>query len=172
MANIHMICGPVGAGTTTYAIRLAKKLDAVRFSLDDWIAELFFPDKPDPLTYEWAVSRAERCEARILAVSWRLLELGIDVIWDMGFMERTQRDRIMGEIARSPYGVRLHSVDAPAEVRRARVQQRNVEKPEGYVIEVTDEIFEFMEQRSVPVLSDEAPDIVQIVTAKVGDAAY
>ena len=80
MAVIHMICGPVGAGKTTYAIRLAEELGAVRFSIDDWISQLFFPDKPEPLTYEWAVARAKRCEARILAVSQSLLELGTDVI--------------------------------------------------------------------------------------------
>ena len=56
MAVIHMICGPVGVGKTTYAIELAEKLGAVRFSIDDWISELFFPDKPDPLSYEWAVA--------------------------------------------------------------------------------------------------------------------
>ena len=162
MAAIHMICGPVGAGKTTYAIQLAKELRAVRFSIDDWISELFFPDKPEPLTYEWAVARAMRCETRIVAVSRDILELGTDVIWDMGFMERNQRTRIMSEIADLPYSVRMHSLDAPADVRRKRVRRRNVEKPDGYVMEVTDEIFDFMEQRTVPVSADETTDFVHI----------
>jgi len=163
-----MICGPVGAGKTTYAIRLAKELGAIRFSIDDWIAELFFPDKPDPLTYEWAVERARRCEVRILAVSQSLLELGTDVIWDMGFMERDQRHRIMAAVGDFPHYVRLHCVDAPADVRRERVRQRNAEKPDGYAIEVTDEMFDFMERRSVPVSSDEASDIIFIDTSPDG----
>ena len=168
MASIHMICGPVGAGKTTYAIKLAEELVAVRFSIDDWISQLFFPDKPDPVTYEWAVARAMRCETRIAAVSRSILELGTDVIWDLGFMERTQRDRIMGEVADSPYSVRLHSVDAPADVRRERVRRRNVERPEGYVMEVTDEIFDFMERRSDPISTDEAPDVIHIDTSLDG----
>ncbi len=168
MAVIHMICGPVGAGKTTYAIGLARELGAVRFSIDDWISELFFADKPDPLTYEWAVARARRCEARIVVVSRGILELGTDVIWDMGFMERDQRDRIMGEVADGPWSVRLHVVDAPADVRRERVRRRNVEKPDGYVIEVTDEIFDFMEQRSIPVSPDEATEIIRIDTSPDG----
>lgn len=164
MAVIHMICSPVGAGKTTYAIGLAEELGAVRFSIDDWISELFFPDKPDPLSYEWAVARARRCEARILAVSLSLLELGTDVIWDMGFMEHDQRDRITGEVADSPFAVRLHCIDAPADVRKERVRRRNVEQPEGYVIDVTDEMFDFMDRRSTPVSPDEAPDIIRIDT--------
>jgi len=170
MATIHMICGPVGAGKTTYAVALAKKLGAVRFSIDDWISTLFFPDKPDPLSYDWAVARAVRCEARIMAVSRDVLDLGLDVIWDMGFMERSQRDRIFADAARMPHGARVHALDAPADERRARVMQRNVEKPDGYVMDVTTAIFDFMEQRSSPMSADEASDIVRIDTSTPGTA--
>ncbi len=166
MAVIHLICGPVGAGKTTYAIGLAEELGAVRFSIDDWISELFFPDKPEPLTYEWAVARAKRCEVRILAVSQNILSLGTDVIWDMGFMERDQRDRIIAAVAEVGFSVRLHVVDAPADVRRERVRQRNVAQPEGYVMEVSDEIFDFMERRSTPVSPDEASDVIYIDTSQ------
>ncbi len=165
MAAIHMICGPVGVGKTTYAIALAQELGAVRFSIDDWLSELFFPDQPDPLTYDWAVARARRCETRSLAVSQDILAAGRDVIWDMGFMERDQRARVLGQVADTPYGVRLHVLEAPADVRRARVAQRNINKPDGYVMDVTDEIFDFMENRSAAVSDDEAADIVRIDTS-------
>ena len=168
MAIIHMICGPVSAGKSTYAIQLAKELGAVRFSIDDWISNLFFADKPEPLTYEWAVARGRRCEEQILEVSQSMLALGTDVIWDMGFMERDQRDRILGEVSDRPHSIRLHVLDAPANVRRKRVQQRNVEKPEGYNIDVTDEIFDFMEQRSVAVSAEEAEDIIHTDTSSNG----
>ena len=101
-------------------------------------------------------------------VSDSVLALGTDVIWDMGFMERDQRDRILGEVSDTPHSVRLHVLDAPANVRRKRIQQRNVEKPEGYIIDVTDEIFDFMERRSVAVSPDEAADIIHIDTAPNG----
>jgi predicted kinase len=160
-----MICGPVGVGKTTYSIALAQELGAVRFSIDDWLSELFFPDQPDPLTYDWAVARARRCETRILAVSHDILALGRDVIWDMGFMERDQRARVLAAVAGTPYSVRLHALEAPADVRRARVAQRNIDKPEGYVMDVTDEIFDFMENRSGAVSDDEAADIVRVDTS-------
>lgn len=163
-----MICGPVGAGKTTYAIKLAKELGAVRFSIDDWISELFLPDNPDPFSYEWALARAMRCERRILAVSRDILDHGTDVIWDMGCMERSQRDRIINALGDAPHLLRMYSVDAPAAVRRARVRQRNIERPTGFVIDVTDEIFDFMESRSAPVSSDEASDVIHIDTSSDG----
>jgi len=170
MAIIHMICGPVGAGKTTYSIALAQELGAVRFSIDDWLSGLFFPDKPDPLTYDWAIARAKRCEARIMAVSQAILALGTDVIWDMGFMETDQRTRILDDVANTPYAVRLHALDAPADIRRARVRQRNIDMPEGYVMDVTDEMFDFMESRSTPVSPGEAADILRIDTSS-GEAS-
>jgi len=120
MPTIHMICGPVGVGKTTYAAKLAADIGAVRFSIDDWISELFFPDRPMPLTYDWAVERAKRCEARILVVSRDVLALGTDVIWDLGFMESTQRRRILDDVGNWPCAVRLHALEAPTDIRRER----------------------------------------------------
>jgi len=162
MPTIHMICSPVGVGKTAYATKLAADIGAVRFSIDDWISELFFPDRPMPLTYDWAVERAKRCEARIMAVSRDLLALGTDVVWDLGFMERAQRRRILGDIEGWCYQVRLHALEAPKEIRRERVRRRNVERTDSYAIEVTDEIFDFMEARSEPVADGEAADVIRI----------
>jgi len=162
MPTIHMICGPVGVGKTTYAAKLAADIGAVRFSIDDWISELFFPDGPMPLTYDWAVERAKRCEAQILAVSRDVLALGTDVIWDLGFMESAQRRRILDDVGNWPCAVRLHALEAPTDIRRERVRQRNVERTDGYALEITDEIFDFMESRSEPVDDGEADDLVRI----------
>jgi len=166
MPTIHLISGPVGVGKTTYALKLAKEIGAVRFSIDDWMTELFFPDMPDPMTYEWAVERAKRCEARIQAVSLDILATGKDVIWDIGLMEFDQRKRILANIAPTPYETHIHALDAPIEVRRQRVRQRNIEKPEGYAMTVSDDIFDFMEERSTPVADDETTLITRVDTAK------
>ena len=111
------------------------------------------------------MARAKRYEAQLLVVSQNILAFGADVIWDMGFMERDHRDRIMADLADTPNSVRLYVLDAPADVRRKRVRRRNAEKSEGYVTEVTDEIFDFIERRSVRVSPDEAQDIIHIDTS-------
>src|SRR5689334_16988583 len=43
---VHLICGSTGAGKTTYARRLADEIGAVVFSIDEWMAALFWMDAP------------------------------------------------------------------------------------------------------------------------------
>ena len=57
---VHLICGSTGAGKTTYALRLSEQLGAVRFSIDEWMATLFWMDTPQPLDPAWSVERARR----------------------------------------------------------------------------------------------------------------
>ena len=33
---LHMVCGGVGAGKTTYARKLADEIGGLRFSIDEW----------------------------------------------------------------------------------------------------------------------------------------
>jgi len=42
----HFICGSTGAGKTTYALKLSDEIGAVRFSIDEWMAALFWMDTP------------------------------------------------------------------------------------------------------------------------------
>ena len=58
---IYLICGSTGAGKSTYAIQLSDKAGAVRFSIDEWMAALFWMDTPKPLDPSWAMERVNRC---------------------------------------------------------------------------------------------------------------
>jgi EAL domain-containing protein (putative c-di-GMP-specific phosphodiesterase class I) len=64
-------------------------------------------------------------------------------------MRRADRERIrerIAEIAKeSGLSVQWHFVDAPQEVRRARVAGRNLAKGETFVREVTPEMFDLLE---------------------------
>jgi adenylate kinase family enzyme len=61
----HLVCGSTGAGKTTYSLALAQRLNAVRFSIDEWMVGLFAKDKPEPMQFAWVVERVERCEDQI-----------------------------------------------------------------------------------------------------------
>lgn len=91
MAKAHLVCGSTGAGKTAYAMRLAGKTGAIRFSIDECMHRLYFADAPEPLSYQWALERVERCEAQILALCAQLAPAGTDVILDFGFFTRVQR---------------------------------------------------------------------------------
>lgn len=145
-ATVHVIFGPCGAGKTTYAHALARREGAVPFVLDDWGARLFGPDVDGPLDFRWMVERLGRCEAQIWLTAEDVLAAGTSVVLDLGAMRRAHRERIRQIAGAKSLSLRWHFVDAPRDVRRARVADRNTAKGETFVREVPPEMFELFEQ--------------------------
>ncbi len=144
-ATLNVIFGPCGAGKTTYAHTFAKRERAVAFILDDWMARMFGPDMPEPIHYEWMIDRVGRCEAQIWSVAAGVIAAGTSVILDIGLMRQTDRTRVREIAEATGLPLQFHFVDAPAEVRRARVQARNVIRGESFAIDVPPDMFDFIE---------------------------
>jgi predicted kinase len=144
-AKLNLVFGPCGAGKTTYAHRLARREGAVPFVLDDWGVRLFGPDVQGPVDFGWMLERLRRCQALIWSTAGAVLEAGTPVVLDLGLMSRAHRERIrtMGEEA--GLSMQWHFVDAPQEVRRARVAARNEAKGETFAREVPPEMFDMFE---------------------------
>ncbi|WP_411286942.1 AAA family ATPase [Phenylobacterium sp.] len=144
-ATLNVIFGPCGAGKTTYAHAFARREGAVAFILDDWMARLYGPDMPEPIEYDWMIERVGRVEAQIWSVAAGVIATGTSVILDIGLMRQSDRQRVR-EIAEAVgLPLQFHFVSAPQEVRRARVAGRNVVKGESFAIEVTPDLFDFIE---------------------------
>lgn len=144
-AVLHVIFGPSGAGKTTYAHALARREAAVTFVLDDWMARLFASDMPQPLEFEWMIERVRRCEAQIWSVAAAVLATATSVVFDIGLMTRADRARVREIAEGAGLALQFHYVTAPAEARRARVADRNVVRGENFAIEVSPEMFDFIE---------------------------
>lgn len=144
-ATLNVIFGPSGAGKTTYANAFARREKAVAFILDDWMARMFGPDMPEPLQYDWMIERVGRCEAQIWATAAGVLATGTSVILDIGLMRRADRARVREIAEATGLPLQFHFVDAPPEARRARVLERNVVRGEGFAIDVTPDMFDFIE---------------------------
>jgi predicted kinase len=144
-ATFNVIFGPCGAGKTTYANTFARREPAVAFILDDWMARMFGPDMPQPLEYDWMVQRVARCEEQILVTAAATIAAGTSAILDLGLMRRADRDRVRAIAEATGLPLQFHFVDAPKEVRRARVADRNVVRSESFAIEVTPDLFDFIE---------------------------
>lgn len=144
-AMIHVVFGPQGAGKSTYARAFARREPAVHFAIDDWMARLFAADMPEPLQFNWMMERVERCETQIWSTAAAVIAAGASVVLDLGLMRRSDRERVaeIGQAVEIP--VRFHFVDAPQDVRRARVLERNEVRGETFAIEVTPDMFDFME---------------------------
>jgi predicted kinase len=66
------------------------------------------------------------------------------VVLDVGAMRRADRERIRQIAEEKGLSAQWHFVDAPQEVRRARVAGRNTAKGETFVMEVTPKMFEML----------------------------
>jgi predicted kinase len=144
MAKVFFICGRVGAGKTTYSNQLVAQEKATHFNIDDWMVTLFGADAPNPLNLEWALPRTQRCNEQIWKISKQLVSLNVNVILDLGFYRKEQREafRLLAENAGIPF--EFHFIDVPAEMRRLRVQARN-QGSETKTVEVSDEMFNWAE---------------------------
>jgi len=164
-ATLNVIFGPCGAGKTTYAHTFAKREGAVAFILDDWMARMFGPDMPQPLQYDWMIERVGRCEAQIWSVAAGVIAAGTPVILDIGLMRQSDRDRVREIAEATGLPLQFHFVDAPTEIRRARVQDRNVIRGESFAIDVPPDMFDFIEGVY------EAPEPDELVGAVISRSA-
>lgn len=144
-AILNVIFGPSGAGKTTYAHAFARQNGAVAFILDEWMANLFGPDIPQQVEYPWLIERVGRCEAQIWSTAAATLSAGTSVILDLGLMRKGDRDRVREIVEAVELPVQWHYVNAPQATRRARVAERTQAHGESFALQVTPDMFEFVE---------------------------
>ena len=127
MARLILVCGSTGAGKTTYSISLAQEIEAVRFSIDPWMQTLYSKDMKS-LDYSWMIERVYRCYEQIWEVSKQILILRGNVILDLGFTTKEQRETFITKAKELDINPEVHYLDVPLDVRKQRVKQRNVSK--------------------------------------------
>jgi predicted kinase len=166
---IHLICGGTGAGKSTYAAHLTANLDAIRFSIDEWMTALFWMDSKTPIEPNWAMERVSRCEDQIWVTALQVARRRIACVLDLGFSDRRQRAKFVGFASDAGLTVALHHLEVPMEERWRRVQARNDQRGETYQLtfDVTREMFEFMENIWETPSSDELRgcDQLKVITA-------
>lgn len=100
------------------------------------------------LDYSWMLERVNRCYVQIWQVSEQVLKLGGNVILDLGITTKIQRKNF-SDLAKG-LGIcsEVHYLNAPKEIRKQRVAQRNEERdPMVFSFEVTEFMFKFMEPK-------------------------
>jgi predicted kinase len=155
MPTAHLICGPPGAGKTTYAIALAARLHAVRFSVEQWLAALFAADESGALGVEWMLERAERCERQMWSVAEQVLMAGTSVVLDLGLPRADDRDRWRAHVAGTIAESKLHYLDVGREIRRSRILERNRSASSSGPLTMTEVVFDRLDARFEDPTDDE-----------------
>jgi len=147
MARIIIVTGPTGVGKTTYSLSFSKEIEAVRFSIDPWMQILFSKDMTT-LDYSWMIERVHRCYDQIWQVAEQILALDGNVVLDLGFTTKEQRNHFTDLAKGLGIDPEVHYLTASTATRKKRVEIRNEEKdPSVYSFEVTDFMFNFMEPK-------------------------
>jgi len=131
MPTLFLMVGLPGAGKTTLAKQIEIERSAVRFTPDEWFAELGL----DP--YD------EALRARIEALQWQLaaraLSLGVDAILDFGLWAKEERDDYRDRAASVGAETEIRFLDVSRDVLHERLTKRNAELPSGeFVVDLAD----------------------------------
>lgn len=147
MKRMIMVCGRVGAGKTTYSLKLADEIGALKISIDQWMQTLYAADMKT-INFNWMMERVNRCYVQIWDVSSQTLKNNGSVILDLSFTTRSERNFFLDRASEIGIDPEIHYLEAPEKERRERVVKRNLEKnPEVYSFDVTKDMIDFMEPR-------------------------
>jgi predicted kinase len=156
MPTLHLVHGLPGSGKTTFAIRLARELNAVRFTHDEWMVTLHGSNPPEDLFRQQF--------PRVFALIWehaaRVLATGTDVVIDAGFWTRASRDEARGWATQHGVAARLYAMACPPAEARRRVLARTAAMPEG-ALEITGPTFDVLAAQLEPMGADEPHEVVR-----------
>jgi predicted kinase len=111
----------VSCGKTKFARQLERDLPAIRFSQDEWMAHLYGNDPP-PDEFPIFFQRISELIARL----WpRCLELGVDVILDLNFWSREERDETRATASALGASTTLYRLSCTDEEAWRRIEHRN-----------------------------------------------
>ncbi len=142
MPTLHIIEGPVGAGKTTYANQLARELRTPPLVLDIWMTNLFQADRPEADLWSWYAERKARCFSQIMDLACNALDLGNDVIVELGLIKVENRLKLYADLEKEGRDFLIHMLQTSREERKRRVSQRNLDQGETFAMQVTEEVFE------------------------------
>ncbi|HET9239132.1 MAG TPA: ATP-binding protein [Oligoflexus sp.] len=138
MPSLHIICGPVASGKTTYARQLAQEKLAVLLSLDEAMLKLYGVIDGR----EAFLAKQDLCRRYLLDLAADSLRNKVPVVLDWGFWKHQDRLALVARFAQYGCPIEMIYLKTEAELRWQRLTMRN-QNPgdDNHIIERRD--FEF-----------------------------
>lgn len=147
-----LVTGLTGAGKTTYCNRFFEENRAKVYSIDNWMKKLYWEDMPKEPDMSWFVEnqkwytdRIQRCEGMIKNEVIEFFDVGFDILLDLGFTSAKHRQLYIDLAKNHGVGIEVHHIDVNSKERWRRVQNRNSKKGDTYSMQVTKEMFDYIE---------------------------
>lgn len=154
--TLHFLCGKIGAGKSTLAAELAARPATLLLSEDRWLAALYPGEILDVADYG-------RCAARLRnAIGGHVAALavaGLSVVLDFPANTRRSREWLLGVAEQAGCSHRLHYLDVPDAVCKARLRARNASGTHPYT--TSDEQYDAITAYFVEPSEDEGLNIVR-----------
>ncbi len=120
MATMHLICGTISSGKTTYALQWMQKKPALLLSVDEVtlaLAPVLPPDKHDTTT--------ELVKQLLWTKAKEALAADLDVIFDWGFWKKADRTEMKQRLCAEGIQQVWHYIDVSGERWERRIAKRN-----------------------------------------------
>lgn len=146
MAIVHLICGFLGAGKTTFSKQMEKEGLGIRLNADEECMTLF---ESDVFERNWGNCFDVAVESLNLK-ALKYLKEGRDVIFDCGYWSKASRSEAINLFKKTGVDVKLYYIYAPDEVLKKRISMR-----EGKIAESNFKHFEELKKLFEPPSEDE-----------------
>jgi predicted kinase len=153
--TLHMLCGKIAAGKSSLAARLGAAPLTVIVSEDKWMFPLFGDELKEVADY---VRLSARLRAAMAPHLVDLLRAGMSVVLDYPANTLANRAWMRGLFEAAGAAHRLHYLDVPDEICRARLHARNAGGEHEFA--ATDAQFDLITSYFVPPTADEGLEIL------------
>lgn len=152
-------------GKSTFSLKLSEEVAGVYFNLDEWMANLFSPDRPSENFIPWYNERKQRCIQQIWNTAQHILYTRVSVVLELGLIQQALRNEFFDCVERGGYSLKIFALEAAREVRKQRVLQRNQDKDITFSVHVSEQVFDLADALWEPIDAAECRDFtLEVVT--------
>lgn len=163
-ATLHLVCGKMASGKSTFARRHATTLDLIYLGEDELLANLYPGEITDLSSY---IEKSEKLKAAMKGVIVQLLRNGVSVILDFPANTVKQRHWLKSLAIESGAFHILHYIDQTDDVCKLQLKKRAVEDPTRAETD-TPEMFDAVTQYFVAPGADEKINVKRVTNSVQG----